>query len=265
MIVDFLRRMKLLCLTALMFIIGCSKDLDGMTIQEQAIYQPYRYAEDKSQDKNRKPLDILNFSAVEPGHIVIDLLGGGGYYAELFNYIVGAEGKVFLQNNSLFLRFSTDELEKRLKNGRLKNVVRLDSEFADMKLPDNADLIFMGLSYHDIYVPREDPVITANRDEFFEQILAALRPGGSLLIIDHAAVPGSGKDTTAKLHRIDEEWAKNDIESAGFVFEGRLDVLRNPDDSRQLDIWKKEVFRKTDRFVHLYRKPGQDVVVKDEI
>lgn len=255
MFISILRRMKILFLALVMFTVGCSKDLEGLSIEEQAIYQPDRYADDKGRDKSRKPLEVLKFSGVKPGDTVIDLLGGGGYYSELFNYIVGDEGKVYLQNNSLFLRFSTEELEQRLANGRLKSVVRLDSEFADMQLPANVDLIFIGLSYHDIYVPRKDPVITAKRDEFFNQIWGALKPGGALLIIDHAAEPGTGKDTTAKLHRIDEEWAKQDIESVGFRFEKELDVLRNPNDNYQLDIWKKGIMRKTDRFIHLYRKP----------
>ncbi len=255
MFISILRRMKILFLALVMFTVGCSKDLEGLSIEEQAIYQPDRYADDKGRDKSRKPLEVLKFSGVKPGDTVIDLLGGGGYYSELFNYIVGDEGKVYLQNNSLFLRFSTEELEQRLASGRLKNVVRIDSEFADMQLPTNVDLIFIGLSYHDIYVPRKDPVITAKRDEFFNQIWDALKPGGALLIIDHAAEPGTGKETTAKLHRIDEEWAKQDIESAGFRFEKELDVLRNPNDNYQLDIWKKGIMRKTDRFIHLYRKP----------
>ncbi|MCF6235882.1 MAG: hypothetical protein L3J70_05845 [Gammaproteobacteria bacterium] len=252
---NILGRIKVLFLTVVVFVAGCSKDLDSMTLNERAIHQPDRYTEDHSKDKLRKPLEVLNFSGLESGDTVIDLLGGGGYYSELFNYIVGDDGRVTIQNNSLFLNFSKEDLEKRLKNERLKNVVRLDSEFADMKLPSNTDLIFIGLSYHDIYVPRKDPIITANREEFFEQVITALKPGGKLLIIDHAAEPGTGKESAPKLHRIDEEWAKKDIESAGFKFVKALDVLRNPDDNYQLDIWKKEVIKRTDRFVHLYKKP----------
>jgi len=253
-----LRRMKIVFLAVMMFVMGCSKDIEGMSVEEQSIHHSNRYADDAARDKARKSLDVLKFAGVKQGQVVIDLLGGGGYYSELFSYIVGEHGKVYLQNNSLFLRFSQEELEARLNGGRLKNVMRLDSEFADMKLPGNVDLIFIGLSYHDIYVPREDPVITANREEFFAQVTAALKPGGVLLIIDHAAEPGTGIDTTAKLHRIDENWARQDIESAGFEFEAALDVLRNPDDNYQLDIWKKGIMRNTDRFIHLYRKIDVD-------
>lgn len=242
--------------TTLLFLslINCSENLDEMSLNKQSLYQPDRFTDDKSQDKNRKPLKVLNLSGIEPGMKVIDLLGGGGYYSELFNYIVGEKGKVYLQNNSLFLRFSTEVLEKRLDSNRLKNVVRLDSEFANMNLPSNIDLIFIGLSYHDIYVPRKDPTIMTSREEFFPQIFSALKPGGKLLIIDHAAKEGTGKTMAPTLHRIDEKWAIKDIESAGFKLIDTLDVLRNPADDRSLDIWKKEIFRKTDRFVHLYEK-----------
>lgn len=243
-------RTSLLALLA----VGCSKNLDEMTLYEQSIHQPNRYSNDKSNDKNRKPLEILKFSEIKKGMKIIDLLGGGGYYTELFNYIVGSEGKIYIQNNSLFLRFSDEELTKRLANNRLKNVVRIDSEFADMKLPENVDLIFIGLSYHDIYVPRNDPKIMTSHKEFFPQIVAALKPGGKLLIIDHAAKIGTGKSMAPKLHRIDEQWAIKDIESAGFKLIKTLDVLRNPEDDHTLDIWKKKFFHKTDRFVHLYEK-----------
>ncbi len=238
-----------------LFLTGCSEDLSKMSTIEQAIHQPDRFSGDRSSDKRRKPLDILEFADIKADMQIIDLLGGGGYYSELFNYIVGDKGKVYLQNTTLFLRFSKDELEKRLKNNRLKNVIRLDSDFADMKLPKNVDLIFIGLSFHDIYVNREDKRLTTTREEFFPQIFSALKPGGKLLIIDHAAETGTGNSLSTKLHRIDEQWTIKDIESAGFKLIKTSDVLRNPDDDLNLDIWNKKVFRKTDRFVHLYEKP----------
>lgn len=241
---------------ALLTLNNCSKNLEGMTILEKSIYQPDRFSDDDDNDERRKPLSILKFSGIKPGDTVVDLLGGGGYYTELFNYIVGDKGKVYIQNNSLFLRFVDKPLTKRLKGGRLKNAVRIDSEFADMKLPKNVDLIFIGLSYHDIYVKREDPKLYSNSKEFFPQLYAALKPGGKIVVIDHAAKPGSGINNISKLHRIDEQWTKKEFEKAGFKLVKTLDVLRNPKDNYDLDIWEKEVYYKTDRFVHLYEKPA---------
>lgn len=253
---NILRKFHTAAVSLALFVTGCSNDIpenfDQMTVQEQSLYQPERFRDDRKKDSYRSPYEVLKFSGVKPGDKVLDLLGGGGYYTELFNYIVGEKGKVYIQNNTLFLRFSKEELDKRLNGGRLKNVVRIDSEFADMKLPKNMDMIFIGLSYHDIYVPREDPVIEAKRDEFIAQMRAALKPGGKLLIIDHAGQPGSGISTTPKLHRIDEDWTKKDLESGGFKFIGSIDALRNPDDDYSKSIWAKGIIRNTDRFIHLY-------------
>lgn len=237
------------------FLVGCSKDLDKMPLNERSLHQPNRFSEDKASDKYRKPLQVLNFSTVKPGMKIVDLLGGGGYYTELFDNIVGNTGKVYIQNTTLFLRFSKDQLNERLKNNRLKNVIRLDSDFADLNLPKNVDLMFIGLSFHDIYVKRENKLLMTSREEFFPQIYAAIKPGGKLVIIDHAAEIGSGNTLSSKLHRIDEEWTISDIESAGFKLLSKSDILRNPKDDRTLDIWNKKIFHKTDRFIHLYEKP----------
>jgi len=132
----------------------------------------------------------------------------------------------------------------------------LDSEFADVQLPSDVDLIFMSLSYHDIYVPRDDPTIMTSRDEFFPQIWRALKPGGKLLIIDHAAEPGSGSSAAAKLHRIAEDYAIEDLSSVGFKLVDQLDILRSDTDDYSLDIWNEEVIHKTDKFVLLFEKPA---------
>lgn len=219
-----------------------------------AVYSWGRGLKDYRADLRRKPAAVLRFADVQPGMKVVDLLGGAGYYTELISRIVGPEGHVYLQNNSLFLRFSTEGLEHRLRGGRLPNVTRLDSEFADMKLPQDLDIVFMGLSYHDIYVPREDPVIMTSREEFFPQVYQALKTGGKVLVIDHAAEPGSGKSAAAKLHRIDVDYAIKDFERAGFRLLAKLDILRNSNDNYSLDIWDDQVEDKTDKFILLFEK-----------
>ena len=213
-------------------------------------------------DRRRKPDEVLRFSGIAEGMTVVDLLGGNGYYSELMSHVVGPTGRVFLQNNSLFLRFSREDLEKRLAGNRLPNVERLDSEFADLRLPDGVDFIFMGLCYHDIYVPRPDPMIMTSRDEFFPQVWNSLKPGGRILVIDHAAEPGSGISASAWQHRIAEDYAITDFEQAGYVFKGRLDSLRNPEDDYTLRIWDDAVRWKTDRFILLFEKPATGSLVE---
>lgn len=221
----------------------------------KAVYSWNRSIQDFRTDLRRKPKDVLRFAQVGPGMKVVDLLGGAGYYTELLSNIVGPEGHIHLHNNSLFLRFSAEGLEERLKGGRLANVTRLDSEFADLQLPTDVDLVFMGLCYHDIYVPRDDPTIMTSREEFFPQIWRSLKSGGRILVIDHAAESGSGTTASPWHHRIAEDYAIEDFEGAGFVYLGSIDVLRNPQDDYSLRIWNEQVQGNTDRFVLLFEKP----------
>ena len=73
--------------------------------------------------------------------------------------------------------------------------------------------------------------------------------------VNHAAKAGAGSSVALELHRIDEDFAIKDITGHGFVYEGHYDKLRNPADDRSKIVFDKSIRGKTDRFVHLYRKP----------
>src|SRR5690606_39528043 len=108
-------------LSVLAVLIGCS-DKSPVPEHEANIYQTAVYfnsqrpKEDRRDDTQRKPAEILAFAGVEPGMKVIDLLGGGGWYTELLAAVVGEEGQVYLVNTPLFLHRSeehTSELQSR--------------------------------------------------------------------------------------------------------------------------------------------------------
>lgn len=111
------------------------------------------------------------------------------------------------------------------------------------------------MSYHDLYYVDEAggwPAIDAVG--FLDQLHAALKQGGSLLIIDHAAPAGAGKTVAGETHRIEEAFAKRDIESHGFRLEKTWDGYRNSADDLSKLVFDPEVRGKTDRFTHLYRR-----------
>jgi len=143
----------------------------------------------------------------------------------------------------------------RLAGNRLPNVVALESEFNNLRLgAGNLDMILLVMSYHDIYFV-DDFWPTPGRNYFFAQIHRALKPGGVLAIVDHAAIPGTGITAVQKLHRIDETFARTDIESAGFRFTGATDALRNREDDRTLSVFDDAIRGRTDRFVYRFVKP----------
>lgn len=225
---------------------------------EDVVNNPARSDADRERDRTSKPADILKFIGVQPGMTVADLFSGGGYYTELLSYAVGPTGEVISHNNKAYEGFVGDELGVRFKDNRLANVSQITSEFDNLGLEDaSLDMILVVLVYHDVYFTA-DYWPKVDRDNFFKQIRASLKPGGVLAVIDHSAAAGTGISTVQELHRIDEVFAKQDIEQAGFIFSGSSDVLRNPDDNRLLGVFDEKIRRKTDRFVYRFTKQATE-------
>ena len=186
---------------------------------------------------------------------VLDLLSGEEYYSEILSYVVGPEGEVVAHVNDIYEQYNSEEIGKRYAGNRLPNVKRLVSNPPELELPNEAfDLVLMVMTYHDIYyVSDSNPTHPKiDRDRFFAQVHPSLKPGGVLAIVDHAAQSGTGKEAAQELHRIDEEFARNDIEAAGFVFDGESAVLRNPADDRTLSVFDDRIRRRTDRFIYQF-------------
>jgi len=228
---------------------------DADTAIASAVANPGRTEADRVRDTTSKPSDVLSFFGVEPGMTVVDLFGGGGYYTELLSYVVGKRGTVYYHTNKAYLEYIGDELKARMAGDHLGNVIQLVTEADALGLPaGKADLVLMVMCYHDLYYVDEGwPEI--DRDAFWKQVRAALKPGGTLAVVDHVAASGTGSSAAQTLHRIDKDFAKQDIEAAGFVFVEESDVLRNPADDHSLLVFDPKIRRKTDRFVYKFRKP----------
>lgn len=220
----------------------------------QAVNNPARSAEDRKRDETSKPIEVLGFFGVKPGMRVLDFLSGGGYYSEILSYIVGEQGQVVAHTNEAYSKFVGDEIARRFGSNRLPQIVRLTTEMPALGFArESFDMILMVMTYHDIYYV-DDFWPAVDRENFFMQIYSALKPGGILAVIDHSAKPHTGKSAAQDLHRIDEVFARKDIESAGFGFAAASDVLRNAEDDRTIMVFDEAIRGKTDRFVYRFVK-----------
>jgi predicted methyltransferase len=223
-------------------------------IIKQAVNNPARSESDRKRDETSKPVEVLSFFGVKPGMKVLDFLSGGGYYSEILSYVVGDKGEVVAHTNEAYRKFVGEAIKTRFGNNRLPKINQLSSEVPALGLGvEKFDMILMVMTYHDVYYVAEYwPEV--DRDNFFTQIHSALKTGGTLAIIDHSAKPNTGSSAAQDLHRIDEVFARKDIESAGFSFEASSDVLRNPNDDRTMQVFDEAIRRKTDRFVYRFVK-----------
>lgn len=237
---------------------GCA----GISINESAgiervLANPTRSAADRERDARDKPAEVLALAKFKRGDTVADLLAGGGYYSEILSGIVGPNGKVLLVNNTGYEAFGKKALAERLANDRLPNVVHLVGPSTALGMGENVlDGAVIVMSYHDLYwVDEKEGWPKIDAGQFLDQIVRALKPGGVLLVVDHSAKSGTGSNDAQTLHRIDEQFAIADFRKHGLQWEAAMPMLRNPDDDRSKNVFDPAIRGKTDRFVHLYRKP----------
>jgi predicted methyltransferase len=221
-----------------------------------AVEDPGRSAADHQRDVIDHPAEILRLAGIKPGMRVADFLAGNGYYSEMLSHIVGPKGQVLLLNNEAYEKWSGKRWQGRLENGRLPNVEHRTIDVEHLDLPDHSlDAVLLIKVYHDLYWvdkdhewPKMDPNTVLN------EIARVLKPGGTLLLVDHSAKPGTGSADAGTLHRIDEAYARADFEKHGFSFVAGSDVLRRADDPRDALTYEGPMVGKTDRFVMVFRK-----------
>ncbi len=251
-----MRLLQLVLPVLLILVTGCaSSGMTSKNVLTDAIANPARSDADRERDLKDKPRQVLGLAGFNRGMVIADIFGGGGYYSEILSNVVGANGHIRLINNPQYDNYAKKGLTPRLADNRLPNVKYEVSSPADMKLGNNTlDGALIVMSYHDLYVADSDwPAIDAS--QFINQIVTALKPGGVLLIVDHAAREGTGKADAQTLHRIDEKFAIQDFKSHGLQFAGSIADLRNSSDDHTLNVFDAAIRGKTDRFVHVYKKP----------
>lgn len=222
----------------------------------RAVASPTRPAADLVRDPLRKPVDVLCFFDIAEGSHVLDLFSGSGYYTEIVSHLVGAGGDVVAHNNAAYLSFQKDQITERYKDGRLANVRELHAEANELSLaPGTFDAVLLILAWHDVYYISEDGSWpTIDGPKLLAEIMKGLKPGGMVGVVDHTAETGSPSSTGTTLHRIDPARLRRDFETAGFVFDGESDALRNPDDDRTKPMYDETIRGKTDRIIYRFRK-----------
>lgn len=222
----------------------------------QVLESQERSADDRQRDQTEHPAEVLAAAGVRPGMRVVDLLGGGGYYSELLAHAVGPKGQVLLINNPAYHAYARDDLKQRALASRLPNVEYRVVESCKLGLaPSSVDLVLLTITYHDLfYAAPEDGWPAIDEPAFMKQLAKSLKPGGVLLITDHRAEAQAGASVARSLHRIEESYARQHIEAAGFRLDASFDFLRNPADDHRLSVFDPAIRGKTDRFVHRYVK-----------
>lgn len=208
-----------------------------------AIADASRPEADRQRDANRKPGELIVFAGIKAGDKVVDLLPGSGYFTRIFAGVVGPSGHVY----SLTPR---EDANLKAWAAERRNVTYAVQPMDQLEVPEPVDVVWTSLNYHDV-------VNRGGADALNAFAFKALKPGGTYIVIDHAAGPNPAPDVTSKLHRIDPQVVKQQVQAAGFELEAESDVLRNPDDTYTTGVHDPSIRGRTDQFVLRFRKPAR--------
>ena len=202
--------------------------------------------------------ELIRFAGVDAGSIVIDVYPGDGDWTRLFSDTVGPEGRVYSLVPAEVAHFKNDPVGRMRTLAQEPGRENVEAVSADLvALPEvtpPADVLWLHLFYHDLHTALIQ-ARGANAADFNRAVYERLKPGGSYVIVDHAAAVGAGTSDAQSLHRIERSSVREEVEAAGFILDAQSNILTNREDSHSIKVFDPSIKGQTDRFVYRFVKP----------
>lgn len=223
---------------------------------EAAMKSDIRTEAEVARDKNRKPVETLEFFGLREDMTIVELIPGGGWYTKLLVPAVAEKGKYYAA----------------LGTGRVKDSLSKVSGFEGMKITAEGGRLYRpeGSRFYNLEAPKNglgvknaDMVLTfRNYHNFSEQgrsamndlAFAALKKGGIYAVVDHTARHMEAPNNENR-RRIDPVLAIKEIEAAGFEFVDYSTLHHRLDDTLIYEVGRRSVAGNTDRWTLKFRKP----------
>ena len=249
--------MKYLLMTMLIVLSGSALADDYDVVKDKltvAMNADIRTDKEKERDRNRRPVQTLEFFGLRDDMTIVELLPGGGWYTKLL-------APVMKENGKYYAAYGTSRIsESLLTEPGFEDVTILASE-AKIYRPEGANSY--ALENPDLGIGDVDMVLTFRNYHNFgpegraamnEAAFNALKSGGVYAVVDHTRRHMQG-DTPENGRRVDPVLAIMEIQAAGFEFVDYTDLHYRPDDELLYEVGRKTVSGNTDRFSLKFIKP----------
>jgi predicted methyltransferase len=202
--------------------------------------------------------ELIRFARVDAGSTVIDVYPGDGDWTRLFSDVVGPEGRVYSFVPTEIADLKPDQVGRMrtlAKEPGRENVEAVSADLVALQeATQPADVLWLHLFYHDLHTALIQAK-GATAADFNRVVYERLKPGGSYVIVDHAAAAGAGTSDTQSLHRIDPASVREEVEAAGFVLDTQSTILANKNDPHSIKVFDPTIKGETDRFAYRFVKP----------
>jgi len=217
-------------------LLACGSMPSGPDPVAAAIASPHRSTENRARDPFRHPSETLAFFGFEADMTVVEILPGGGWYTEILSpALVAGGGRLIAANYG-----PESEVEYRQRNyhamvKRFQAAPALygSSEIVLFEPPDALDLappgsVDMVLTFRNTH----NWISTEVQAEVYAAFHRALKPGGTLGVVQHRASAGADPIESASRGYVPQAYMVEMVEAAGFELVGTSEVNANPRDTK---------------------------------
>ena len=156
--------------------------------------------------------EIIANCDIKSGMKIADIGAGTGIFTRLFSEKTGSTGWVYAIDISPRMIGHINEQSSKLKQ---KNVTAVLCQQDSVNLPPKSvDMAFICDTYHHFEFPKST----------LATLIRALKPGGTLVVIDFDRIPGKTREWTINHVRAGKDVFKSEIEKAGFEFTGEKEL-----------------------------------------
>jgi predicted methyltransferase len=192
-----------------------------------AVTDPARDPAQRARDRYRHPAETLAFFGIRPTDTVIEISPGTGWYSAILapylrergTYVAASATPAPGRSNGLRAVFAADPA--RYDRASL---LEYDGKAPVLGAPGTADAVLTFRNVHNW-------VAAGTADAYFQAFFAALKPGGTLGVVDHRAKPGTGLEAMKSSGYLTEALVIELATRAGFVLDARSEVNANPRDT----------------------------------
>lgn len=217
----------------------------------------WRSDAEKARDASRHPVETLEFFGVERNDTVAELIPGGGWYSNIIApYLATGDGQF------IAVQWDLDQYEgERLEamRGRIADYMAVYE--ADPDTFGQLQLAAFSVDSAAFADPGSVDVVLTFRnvhnwmggdfsDKFFKDAYAALKPGGTLGVVEHRLPSSAEQNPRARSGYVHEDFVKAMAINAGFEFTASSEINANPADTADhpFGVWTlPPVSRETDR------------------
>lgn len=199
-----------------------------------ALEGEHRSDANRARDAHRHPRATLSFFGLKPDMTVLEVSPGGGWYTEVLAPLLSGHGKLVAghgsPNGSAYGRRSLGRyLQKLGENNEIYAGVDV-RVMQPPQAPLNVDpqSVDMALVFRNVH----SWLRAGTADAALADIYRALKPGGTLGIVQHRAADGVTLDEMKRKAYVPESKVIALAESAGFVLTDRSEINANAKDTK---------------------------------